>query len=103
MNTNQEKEKKPSVKKQSQRSMKILTTKPDSSSEMVKAIPIPESPFVARMFEDKWILTCGNYRTQDIYSSYEACEAQVKNPTWDMIMICMQFVIDFKNDTLNTK
>ena len=103
MTTIKKMEKKPSVKKLSQNVTKNVTTKPKSNSEMVQAIPVPESPFVARMFDNKWILTCGKYRTPDIFQSYEECETAVKNPTWDMIMICMQFVIDFKNDILNTK
>ena len=82
--------------------MKKEITSPASNSELAEVKLIPESPFAARRYDDKWILTVGKYRTPHFFKTYEEAEHEVKNPSWDTIMTVMQFVINFAQ-TLNNK
>ena len=57
-------------------------------------IAIEGSPFVARRRGDNWFVTMGNHKISGILRSEEECRNVVEAAPWDMILMCMQALID---------
>jgi hypothetical protein len=49
---------------------------------------IPQTPFVARKYDDKWIITVGRYRimSQFTFNTFEECQEAVRTPNWNEVV-----------------
>lgn len=70
-----------------------------SSNELLESVVIENTPFIAHRYEECWILTCGRLRTSKQYQNMEQIMEDVKNPSWEILTVAIQGLIDFNNNT----
>lgn len=70
------------------------TDKQKSNSQLLETKIIPETPFIARRYDEKWIVTVGKYKIREGLSSYEECEAAAKDVSWETITTVIQAIVE---------
>ena len=73
----------------------------NSNSELKETRQIPDSPFKAMRYDNKWIVTIGRYRATEPLNSYEECENAVYNPNWNILSCAMMAIIEATNKLKN--
>ena len=54
-------------------------------NELREDVQIPNTPFVARRYDDKWMVTAGRYKIDGGFNSYEECTERAQKITWNDI------------------
>jgi hypothetical protein len=67
--------------------------KQNYSDELVKQIPIEDTPFMAVKMEDYWFLTLGKYRLTEKLKSLQECKDEAENTSWFRIMQIVNVMI----------
>lgn len=92
-----------SLKKRSiaKEQIKDTNSELNSNSELKETREIPNSPFKAMRYDNKWIVTIGRYRATEPLNSYEECENAVYNPNWNILSCAMIAMIEAINKLKN--
>lgn len=77
---------------------KTLKTPKGDENKLVESIEIENTPFVARKFGSRWILTIGDSRLKQEFQSYEEAERFISNPDWNTIVTVIYAIVKVINN-----
>lgn len=66
----------------------------EASSELIKRVPVKDSPFEVITINGESFIGMGNYRISEFYKTEEAAEESITKLTWNNICIVMNVMID---------
>lgn len=87
-----------------QKNTSIKSTEEDnnstSSDQLLQIEPIPDTPFNAVKYDDKWFLAMGKYRLTQPSPDKQTILDDANNTTWNRILQIIKIMID-ENDKTN--
>lgn len=54
-------------------------------AELITQKQIKDTPFTAVKVDNKYFLTCGKYRVSAVFGSFEECEEDAKDTSWNRL------------------